>query len=271
MTQNANSRRRALVTGASAGIGQAFAQRLARDGYDLIVVARRRERLEALAEQLRAQHGAQVEVLAANLAHHADLQVVERRISDTTIDMLVNNAGFGGYMPFVELPPERAEELIHLQVLAVTRLTRAALPGMIARAHGDIINVSSRLAFSAPLSSPPLPKRAVYAATKAYINTFTQIVADEVKDSGVRVQVLCPGVVRTEFHQIVGADPSRFPPNIVMSAEDVVTAALAGLQLGEVVCIPSLDDAALLAQNDESKRKLLMQSNMSQLAARYQT
>ena len=167
---------RAFVTGASSGIGAAFAERLARDRYNLVIIARRRERLEALAQRLQQSQHVSVEVLAADLTQPDQLRAVEKRVAeDAALELLVNNAGFGGYMPFVTLDPNRAEELIRLQVLAVTRLTRAALPGMVARGHGTIVNVSSRLAFSAPLPSPPLPKRAVYAATKAFINTFTQI------------------------------------------------------------------------------------------------
>ena len=196
MSSDPTTRPTALVTGASSGIGAAFAERLARDGYDLILVARRRERLEALAEHLRAVHGAGASVLAADLSRAGELAAVEQRLAEeTALALLVNNAGFGGYMPFKDLDPDRAEELIGVQVIAVTRLTRAALPGMLARGRGAIVNVSSRLAFSGPLGSPPLPKRATYAAAKAYINTFTQILADELAGTGVQVQALCPGMV----------------------------------------------------------------------------
>ncbi len=206
------NRPRALVTGASSGIGAAFAERLARDQYDLIVVARRRDRLSELAQRLQETHHIHVEVMAIDLARPDELRTVEQRISeDAALEFLINNAGFGGYMPFTTLDPDRAEELIHVQVLAVTRLTRAALPGMIARGHGAIINVSSRLAFTGSLASPPLPKRAVYAATKAYINTFTQILHDELQGTGVKVQALCPGVVATEFHEKSGHQSGAVP------------------------------------------------------------
>lgn len=265
-----NSRPRALITGASSGIGAAFAERLARDQYDLILVARRRDRLAALAQKLQSEHHVSVEVLAADLSKHTDRLTVENRIAEeANLEMLINNTGFGGYMPFTSLEPDRAEALINVQVLAVTRLTRAALPGMIARGHGSIINVSSRLAFSAPMSSPPLPKRATYAATKAYINTFTQILSDELKDTGVKVQALCPGVVRTEFHLVQGIDPSRMPAETIMKAEDLVDASLQGLELGEVICIPALDDPALLKQLEDSQRQMLMHSNVGAVAQRY--
>jgi len=238
----------------------------------LILVARRRERLEALASRLHDHQQVTVEVLVADLTQAAELRAVERRIADEAdLGLLVNNAGFGGYMPFVSLTPDRAEELIRLQVVAVTRLTRAALPGMVARGHGAIINVSSRLAFSAALSAPHLPKRTVYSATKAYINTFTQMLHTELEGTGVRVQALCPGIVRTEFHEQMGMGPVRFPADLVMSPKEVVEASLAGLHLGEVICIPVLSDPSLLAPVDDSQRRLWEGSSSGSLAARYRT
>ena len=252
----------ALVTGASSGIGAAFAQRLAGDGYDLIVVARRRERLEALAQRLHEEQGIEVDVLAADLTDPAELRVVEERIrTTTTLEMLVNNAGFSGYMPFVELDPDRAERLIRLQVVVPTRLARAALPGMIARGGGAIINVSSLLAFSASVpAAAPLPKRVTYAATKAYLNAFTMLLHNELQGTGVRMQVLCPGVVDTEFHS--QADLARHASAGVraMKPQAVVEASLAGLRLGEVICVPALDDPALIPQYQESERGLLQSS-----------
>lgn len=269
MSTVSRTRPRALITGASAGIGMAFARRLAADGYDLVIVARRRARLDELCAQLESEHGVRVEALSADLTHAEGLHAVEHRLeSDQALEMLVNNAGFGGYMPFVMLPAEQAEELIRVHVLALTRLTRAALPGMIARGKGAIINVSSRLSFSGSLSSPPLPKRAVYAASKAYINTFTEILSDELKGTGVQVQALCPGIVRTEFHEVVGADMSRVPPGSFMSPEDLVQGSLAGLKLGEVICVPALEETQLLGQAAEARSRL-MQNNIGKLATRY--
>ena len=247
----------ALVTGASVGIGAAFAERLARDGYELVVVARRRDRLEELAKRLTELRGVAVEVLAADLTVPAELRAVEERISrEPSLEMVVNNAGFGGYAPFVELDPDVAESLIRLHVIALTRLTRAALPVMIARGRGAVVNVSSRLAFSGPLQGPFLPKRAVYAGAKAFINTFTQVLAGELTGTGVQVQALCPGIVRTEFHLIQGMDPNRFPPAMVMLPDEVVDASLEGLRSGDVICIPALDDPSLLSAVDEADRRL---------------
>lgn len=266
----ADTRPLALVTGASSGIGAAFAERLAKDGYDLIVVARRRDRLDALAEGLQSKYGIHVEVLTADLGIPNSLRMVEKRIADEArLEFLVNNAGFGGYMPFVDLDPNRAEELINVKVLAVTRLSRAALPGMVARKHGFIINVSSRLGFSGSMGSGQLPKRAVYAAANAYINSFSQLLQSELEGSGVQVQALCPGVVATEFHSHVGADTSRFPAAIVMQPEDLVAASLAGLKLGEVICVPALEDTGLLTQLQENERKFFETSRTGNVARRY--
>jgi short-subunit dehydrogenase len=262
--------RRALVTGASSGIGAAFAERLARDQYDLVVVARRRDRLEALAARLQAVHHVNVDVMAIDLARSDELRAVEQRVSeDTALEILINNAGFGGYMPFVALEADRAGELINVQVVAVTRLTRAALPGMIARGHGSIINVSSRLAFSGSLNAPNLPRRAVYAATKAYVNTFTQILDNELAGTGVKVQALCPGVVLTEFHQRMGLDPARIPGSMVMQPADLVEASLVGLRRGEVICVPALDDPDRLARLDEDQRSVWEHSGSGTIAPRY--
>lgn len=260
---------RALVTGASSGIGRAFAERFAADGYDLVVVARRRERLQELATKLRATHGAKVDIMVADLTQDADLRRVEQRAAeDDTLLMLVNNAGFGAYLPFVQLDSNRAEEQIKLQVMAPTRLTRAALPGMIARQNGAIINVSSILAFSAALPSPPLPARATYAATKAFLNTFTELLHGELVETGVRVQVLCPATVRTEFHRIQGIDPDRSPV-APMSAEDVVQASLASLKLGEVICVPGVEDFHVIAEYQQAQTRVVQGGMPNKLASRY--
>jgi len=263
-------RRAALITGASSGIGAAFADRLAHDGYDLILVARRRERLEAIAEHLRREEAVGVDVLVADLTDRADLLLVERAAAETmSLEMLVNCAGVAGYMPFVTLPPDQAEAMIALHVIAPTRLTRAALPRMIARGRGAVINVSSGLAFSASVPSPPLPQRAVYAAAKSYINTFTEILASELQGTGVRVQALCPGIVRTELHEVAGYDVSHVP--FMLEPDDVVAASLAGLELGEIVCVPGLEDASRLADLERSRGRILDGARGGKIAKRYRT
>ena len=272
MSNDITGRPRALMTGASSGIGAAFAKRLAKDGYDLIIAARRRDKLEALAAQLQSNHQSNIEVMVADLSKSDDLRAVEKRVAeDTSLELLVNNAGFGAYMPFIELDPDKAEELINVQVVAVMRLTHAALPGMIARGRGAIINISSRLAFSGPMGSTQLPKRATYAGTKSFVITFSQLVQSELEGTGIQVQALCPGLVRTEFHELVGMDPNRFPPQMIMKAEDLVEASLVGLKLGEVICIPALEDAALLRQVQEDQRRLFETSATGKVATRYST
>jgi short-subunit dehydrogenase len=258
-------RPRALVTGASSGIGQAFASRLARDGYDLTIVARRRDRLDELAKQLSST-GARIDVLPADLTDAADLRSVEAHIRDgEALAMLVNNAGFGNYGAFVEADPDRAEEQIALHATALVRLTRAALPGMVAQGAGAVINVSSLLAFSGT-AAVERPKRATYAASKAYINMFTRILAHELAESGVKVQALCPGLVRTEFHDKLGGRPPG-PP--VMEPADIVTASLAGLGLGEVICVPGLADAGAIARFDEAEAAVLGAVRAARIAERY--
>jgi hypothetical protein len=169
-------------------------------------------------------------------------------------------------MPFGDLPPERATELVQLNALAPVLLTRAVLPGMIERGRGSVINVASLLAFSGPLDAPHIPPRAVYAATKSFIVTFSQIVAQEVAESGVRVQVVCPGVVRTEFHSRQGLDMSAVPR---MEAGDLVDASLADLEQGVVLSVPALDDLGALGRLEAVDRELAAVARTTELPERY--
>ena len=234
-------RRWALVTGASSGIGRAFALRLGANGYNLVAVGRRRERLDELATLLS---GVTVRSLVADLATDAGVDAVADACAREPLDLLVNNAGVAHYMPFTELPADKARELLHVKVVAPTMLARAAAPGMVTRGEGAIINVSGMLAFSGPAPLDRLPlRRAVYTATLAHIVALSQALYEELKDQGVKVQALCPGAVATEFHERQGLDLSAVPR---MSADDVVTASLCGLALGEVVCAPGVEQADLL-------------------------
>jgi hypothetical protein len=236
----AKSKRRAWVTGASAGIGAAFARSLARDHYDLALVARSRARLESLADELRDAFGVSAAAVAADLTVAAQLQRVADAIADDAgLELLVNNAGFGTVGSFAELDPDREEEEIRLNVIALTQLTRAALPGLIARGHGGIINVSSMAAFQ------PTPRNATYGATKAFVNSFTEALYEELRGSGVRVQALCPGFTRTEFQDRAGIDTTGIPSFAWMSAEAVADASLAALQRDEVVCVPGIGNRLL--------------------------
>jgi len=268
MTTPRTSRPRALVTGASSGIGRVFAQRLARDGSDLVLVARRQERLVEIASQIE-KDGAKVEIIVADLGKPDDLAVVERRAAVGDLSMLVNNAGFQIYMPFVEVDADRAEAQIFVHTTAVVRLSRAALPAMVAKGSGSIINLSSMLAFSAGVDLPYLPRRATYAATKAFVNAFTETLATELKGTGVKVQALCPGVVRTEFHDRDGK-PAAIRPNVpIMEPEDVVEASLAGLALGDVICVPALPDRSMLDHEREARHALFGPGLGGRLSPRY--
>jgi hypothetical protein len=245
----------AVVTGASAGIGVAFAERLAHDGYDLIVTARREERLNALAERLAEDTGVSVEIHPADLGEAGELRWLEQRVAaEDRLALLVNNAGFGAYRPFVELDPDVAENLIDVHVTASVRLSRAALPGMVKRGRGAIVNIASMLAFSGTLPSARLPARATYAGAKSFLVTFTQTLAGELAGTGVNVQVCCPGLVATEFHEVQGQDLSQLPR---MSPAEVVTASLAGLEAGEIVCCPTLENVSALDRLAEAQRAVL--------------
>ena len=235
-----NQTRLALVTGASSGIGQAFARRLGADGFNLVIVGRRRDRLDEL---VAALPDVEVRPLVADLGTDAGVKAVADVCEREALTMLVNNAGVAHYMPFAGLPASKANELLHVKVVAPTMLARAAVPGMIARGDGTIINVSGMLAFggSAPLGQAP--GRAVYVGTLAHIVALSQALHEELKSLGLRIQALCPGIVATEFHERQGMDLSAIPR---MSAEDVVTASLQGLALGEVVCAPGVERSDLL-------------------------
>jgi short-subunit dehydrogenase len=231
----------ALVTGASSGIGKAYAERLAGQGYDLVVVARNRDRLDELARSLP---DVEVTPLVADLGTTAGIDAVAQVAATRELSMLVNNAGVAHYMPFAELPADKASELLHVKVLAPTLIARAAVPGMVARGTGTVITVSGMIAFSGPASLDQVPlRRAVYAGTLAHLVTLTQALHAELTPNGIRVQVVCPGVVATEFHERQGLDLSAVPR---MTAADVVTASLRGLELGEVVCAPGVERGELL-------------------------
>jgi short-subunit dehydrogenase len=252
----------ALVTGASSGIGRAFAERLADDGHDLIVVGRRRERLEVFAA---SRPDVAVQVVVADLATDGGIDEVARLCASRALTMLVNNAGVAHYMPMTELPAEKAREVVNVKVLAPTLLTRAALPGMISRGAGTIVNVAGMIAFAGPAPSSQMPRRAVYAGALAHSVALSQTLHAELEGTGVTVHVVCPGVVATEFHEVQGMDLSAVPR---MSAADVVTAALAGIELGEVVSAPGLEEAGLLADVFRADLSAFA-AQTSQLASRY--
>jgi len=260
----------AVVTGASSGIGESFASRLAADGWDLAITARRGDRLRELAGRLAGQHSVQVDVQVADLADPEDLAGLEQLVTDRVPDLLVNNAGFAGYREFAEVPAQVVADLVAVHVTAVSQLTRAAIPGMVARGSGAVITVASLLAFSGTLPPAPLPHRATYAGAKAFQVAFTQALAGELAGTGVQVQVCCPGLVATEFHAVAGRDVSALSVP-VMRPDEIVSAALAGLRLGEVVCIPGLADPARMDAVNRAQQELFLTSVGATLAGRYQS
>lgn len=230
----------ALVTGATSGIGKAFAERLAADGYDLVIVGRRKERLDEFAD---SHPGVKVQTVAADLSTSEGVDTVAEVCATEPLTLLVNNAGVAHYMPLAELPADKAGELVNVKVLAPTMLTRAVVAGMQERGEGTIINVAGMIAFSGPAPHSQMPRRVVYGGSLAYLVAMSQTLSAELEGTGVNVQVVCPGVVATEFHERQGIDMSVVPR---MSADDVVTASLRGLELGETVCAPGVEDASLL-------------------------
>jgi short-subunit dehydrogenase len=224
----------ALVTGASSGIGAAFARALAARGDDLVVVARDETRLEELAETLEKEHGTAVEVLAADLISKKGTAVVEARLesAEPAIDLLVNNAGMATYGKFAELPREAEAREIRLNVLAVMQLSHAALPAMVERGRGGIINVSSTASYQ------PTPFNATYGGSKAFVTSFSQALHEELRGTGVNVMVLCPGFTRTEFQERAGFDSGSVPSFVWQQPEPVVEAALRAFGHGRAVCIP---------------------------------
>jgi short-subunit dehydrogenase len=229
----------ALVTGASSGIGAVYADRLARRGYDLILVARDVKRLTGLAERLTAETGRHVDIVGADLTVKADVRRIEERLRDDHgITMLVNNAGVGATAPLIESDVDALESMIELNVTALTRLTAAVVPGFVERGNGIVINISSIVALSPELLN------GTYSGTKAYVLNLTQSLHHEVGGKGVQLQAVLPGATSTAFWDRAGLAVEHLPTQIVMTAEDMVDAALVGLDRRELVTIPSLPDAA---------------------------
>ncbi|GAB3674119.1 SDR family oxidoreductase [Actinocorallia lasiicapitis] len=226
----------ALITGATAGIGAAFARRLARDGLDLVLVARDEKRLTESAADLRDKFGIAVEVLPADLADDTGIARVEERLRDG-VDLLVNNAGFGNQGTFMNVPVEDELRMLKVHCEAVLRLTYAALPGMRERHRGGIINVASVAAFFS---------RGTYSASKAWVVSFSEGIAPDIQDPNVKVMALCPGFVHTEFHERAGMDTAKVPNALWLDADDVVDTALADLRRGLSVSVPDIRYKAMV-------------------------
>jgi len=256
----------ALITGASSGIGAIYAERLARRGYDLVLVARNRERLNALASRITSETRRSVEVFPADLANPGDLAKVEHKLrEDASITLLVNNAGIGTHTNLLDSDVERMAEMISLNITALTRLTYAAVPGFVARQRGAVINISS------VLSLTPEALNGVYGASKAYVTAFTQSLHKELSAQGIRIQAVLPGATATELWEIGGLPLAHLDPRIVMTAGDLVDGALKDFDQGVLVSIPSLHDLAPYHAYETSRQALAGLLSNSQLAPRYST
>ncbi len=238
--------KKALITGASSGIGEAFADALAKQGYALVLVARRKDRLKALADRLQRQHAVSIRPLVADLSRLEDIEKIAHHLSDEPADMLINNAGFGTGEAFYVAGMAKHTEMTNVHIGAPTALCRATIPGMRARGYGTIINVASIAAFLSETGS------VMYCATKAYLVALSRGLQHELMDRGIRVQALCPGLTVTEFHDsLQNIRPPHTPRFLWRSPEEVVAVSLAALDRGKVVCIPGWENrlAKWLATN----------------------
>ena len=234
---------KAVVTGASSGIGKVYAERLAKKGYDLLLVARRGDRLEALASELTRQHGVQVKIQVADLCNPGQLEEVAKAISsDEQITLLVNNAGtsFTGLLDGATV--DQLHLLVNINVVALTRLTMAVLPGFKSRNAGALVNIGSVVGFDG------YPYTPIYGATKAYVQNLTLALQAELAETNVVVQLVAPAATESEIWDLSGFALSNVPPNLVMSTEDCVDAALTGLEQKEKVTAPSVQDAAVVTK-----------------------
>jgi len=254
----------ALITGASTGIGAIYADRLTKRGYDLILVARDKIRLAGLAQRLRSSTGRSVDTIAADLNDKTDLAKVEAILrANADITLLVNNAGVGASAPLLNADVEKMDNMIRLNVGALTRLSYAAIPGFVARDGGTIINISSIVAIS------PETLNGVYGGSKAFVLAFSQSLHHELAEKGVRVQAVLPGATATDFWDAAGVPLHHLPAAIVMSADDMVDAALAGLDQGEVVTIPALADKAEWDSYEAARRAMSGKLSSAVAAPRY--
>lgn len=260
-TQNRGT---ALITGATSGIGAVYADRLARRGYDLIIVARNRHRLDLLARRLTDETGRSVEVLAANLNSRGDLSRVEDTLkSDSSITMLVNSAGMCALASLLDSDANKMEEMISLNITALTRLTYAVAPGFVARGTGSIINISSVAGIAPELLN------GVYGGSKAYVLSFSLSLQHELAPKGIRIQAVLPGPISTEPSDVGGMTARHLPPGIVMTAENLVDAALTGLDRSELVTIPALADKDEWDRYEATRRCISTQLSRTEPVAPY--
>jgi short-subunit dehydrogenase len=254
----------AVVTGASSGLGKVYADRLAKRGYDLLLVARRGDRLEELAQQLRKDQGVSVETLVADLGKPAALKKVADTIAaDSRITMLVNNAGTSKFAPSIQVPLAEVDHLMDVNSKALTHLSLAVLPGFKERNRGTIINIGSVLSFYVT------PNTTAYSGTKGQVMLFTLGLQQELANTKVFVQLVLPATTATEIWDVAGVGLKALDPATIMTAEDCVDAALAGLDRGETVTLPSVDDPQLWAAFDDARVKLFAASQTGKPASRY--
>jgi uncharacterized protein len=254
----------ALITGASSGIGAVYADRLARRGYDLVLVARNQERLNQLAKRLTDETGRNVRTVSADLQKQDDVRRIEEVIrNEKDLSLLINNAGIGSAAPLLQADVDTMESMIALNVTALTRLTYAAAPAFVARGAGTIVNISSGVAIA------PEFLNGVYGASKAFVLALSQSLKHELSDKGVRIQTVLPGATRTEFWDVAGAPVDNFPSEMVMTVENLVDAALAGLDQGEFATVPSLPTLDGWNAYEAARTALVPQLSLSKPAARY--
>lgn len=258
------SRQVALITGASSGIGAVYADRLARRGNDLVLVARNAAKLAQVADRIRNETGQTVEIIVADLTNRADLARVEAKLrNDPTITTLVNNAGVGGTAPLLSSDPDAMSAMLALNVEALMRLTYAAAPAFAARGAGTIINIASIVAIA------PEVLNGVYGGSKAFVLAFSQSLRHELAGAGVTVQVVLPGATATDFWDVAGTPVAHLPEAIVMKVDDLVDAALAGLDQGEFVTIPALADVGQWDAFEAARLAMADRLSTSQPARRY--
>ncbi|WP_426342920.1 SDR family NAD(P)-dependent oxidoreductase [Pseudoduganella sp. S-14] len=256
----------AVITGASSGIGAAYAERFARRGYDLVLVARRAERLQSLAASLTDQYGVRVESLVADLASEEGQARVEQRLaSSPAVSVLVNNAGIARLATISTSPLQDSLAQIALNMTALTRLTHAILPGMLARNTGSIINISSVMALNT------LPISSVYSGSKAFVLAFSRGLQQELADTGVKVQVVLPAATATEIWDQSGVPFAALPPEAVMTTDNLVDAALAAFDQGETVTLPSVAELGMIDNFESSRIALFGAAQTGKVAPRLQS
>lgn len=255
---------RAVITGASSGIGSVYADRLAARGYDLILIARSTGKLEDVAARIRARSGRKVDIFPADLTDSLDVARVEQLLkTEPNLSLLVNNAGFGGVAPLLQSDADDMSAMISLNVDALMRLTYAVAPQFVARKAGAIVNIASVVGIT------PEQLNGVYGGTKAFVIAFTQSLQKELEGTGVAVQAVLPGATATDFWDVSGGSLEQLPGDIVMSAHDLVDAALVGLDRGETVTIPALQDAGLWDAYDGARRAMFGKLSNKAVAPRY--